>query len=142
MFLGLVKDALLEPMIRTAVEVQGGPGQATGVMIQEGADIAVGIRRIHIVHGPTVLAQFLREDFHASPLVDELLAMKIVLTKKEPFFDNPRSWGCPFGNRAIGFNKLVRQEQKIQAGFCGVHFKGTTNKRGCLRKTLGMIRAT
>ena len=132
--------------------MQGGPGQVAGVMIQEGADIAVGICRVHIVHGPTVLAQFLREDFHAGSLMDEFLAMKIELTKKEPFFDNPGrgGWtlgdqalgscpdgdralgGCPLGDQALGLNKLVRQEQKIQAGFCGVHFKGTTRARGSL----------
>jgi hypothetical protein len=68
--------------------------------------------------------------------------MKIELTKKEPFFDNPGRGGCPLGDQAIGgcpdgdqalgLNKLVRQEQKIQAGFCGVHFKGTTRARGSL----------
>ena len=145
MCLGSPPDALFQPLVTAFVEMQGGPGQVADVMIQEGADIAVGIRRVHIVHGPTVLAQFLRENLHAGSLMDEFLAMKIELAKEEPFFENPGRGGCPLGDqalggcplgdqalggcpdgdRAIGLNKLVGQEQKIQAGFCNHHLVGT-----------------
>ena len=84
--------------------------------------------------------------------MDEFLAMKIELAKEEPFFDDPGGGDCPVGNRVIGdgpvgnrviggwpvgdqafgFNKLVRQEQKIQARFCNHHLSATIIAHGCL----------
>jgi len=111
-------------------------------MIQEGSDIAPGICGVHIVHGPSLLMQFFGENLHAGSLMDEFLAMKIELAKEEPFFEDPGGGGWPVGNRVIGawpvgnqafgFNKLVRQEQKIQARLCIHHLVGTIFAYGSL----------
>ena len=122
--------------------MQGGPGQVVGVMFQEGSYIAPGICGVHIVHGPSLLMQFFGENLHAGSLMNEFLAMKIELAKEEPFFEDPGGGGwpvgnrvigdCPVGNQAFGFNKLVRQEQKIQARFCNHHLVGTIFAYGSL----------
>jgi len=152
MCLGSPPDALFQPLVTAFVEMQRGPGQVVGVVIQESADIAPGICGVHIVHGPSLATQFIGENLHAGSLMNEFLAMKIELAKEEPFFENPGGggwsvgnrviggWpvgnqafgGCPFGDQAFGFNKLVRQEQKIQARFCIHHLVGTIFAYGSL----------
>ena len=132
MFLGAPSDALFQPLVTAFVEMQGGPGQVVGVMFQEGSYIAPGICGVYIVHGPSLLMQFFGENLHAGSLMNEFLAMKIELAKEEPFFENPGRGGGPFGDQAFGFNKLVRQEQKIQARFCNHNLSATILAHGSL----------
>ncbi len=81
--------------------------------------------------------------------MNEFLSMKIELAKEEPFFEDPGggSWpvgnrvigAWPVGNQAFGFNKLVRQEQKIQARFCNHHLCATIIAHGCLLLLTGTL---